>query len=606
MPLRTISRDAYIYLLIAAMTLVVGVLAHLVRDLPGGPGAHDLPLWLLVAMFALGDRLTVHLHFRDESHAFSLSELALVIGLFFGAPAEVMLAQVLGGVLSGLVRRGQSLLKQTFNAAASGVEAGVAILLVYQLCGQVRPGQGWSWLAVIVGLLAGSAVTSVLVSGVIALSGAARFWGDLYPGTLLPSLLFTLTNGSVAVAGAAVASVDPAAAITLVVPAAMLYRGYLSLLRERHERERVAFLLSCSRALSGAVDDRAAIFLGLLRQRFEAGVVELVLFDPEDPLRASRTTVDARSAAVVDELSEPQVATLVRIAGQWTGSAVGVGSDPAFAPMVSRVGLGAGSLVAPLRRDRRAVGALIVGPPLSAAAHHHADSRLLLEALAEPVAAAFENDQLNRALTQLLVLQGRLQHQATHDTLTALPNRRLFLERLQEALLDPDADPAVLFLDLDGFKRVNDTLGHAAGDRLLQHVAERLTSSPAADHLAARIGGDEFAVLLPRSADGRAEQVSQSLLAAIHEPVDLLGTTVQIGVSIGVARRLHDDDRAADLLRHADIAMYVAKSEGKGSVVGYEPAHEHAAAAARSLPLQATDRRSAVPADLPPFLPAPS
>ncbi|HEX2018753.1 MAG TPA: EAL domain-containing protein [Aurantimonas sp.] len=169
----------------------------------------------------------------------------------------------------------------------------------------------------------------------------------------------------------------------------------------------------------------------------------------------------------------------------------------------------------------------------------------------------------------------RIAHMAHHDALTDLPNRTLFQERLQNAVSRLGQETAcltVFLLDLDGFKDVNDTLGHHAGDELLQAVAERLRSSVGATRMAARIGGDEFAVLDEGAGAQEAKlEFARRMIAFLSAPYLLDGKQVEIGVSIGIAE--HDDGplHPGELLKRADLALYQAKADGKGRVRTFEP-----------------------------------
>lgn len=153
--------------------------------------------------------------------------------------------------------------------------------------------------------------------------------------------------------------------------------------------------------------------------------------------------------------------------------------------------------------------------------------------------------------------QAALEHQALHDALTGLPNRRHFDARLAE--MCRVQSPALLVLDLDGFKEVNDTLGHHVGDDLLRHVADRLRGAVREFDLVARLGGDEFALVLAEASPAEAELAAQRVVGLLAAPFALEGQTVTTGVSVGIA--LHPDDgvRPEALLRRADLAMYDAK-----------------------------------------------
>ena len=173
---------------------------------------------------------------------------------------------------------------------------------------------------------------------------------------------------------------------------------------------------------------------------------------------------------------------------------------------------------------------------------------------------------LNAAHLELTAKEAQAHHMAYHDALTGLPNRALFSNAVDQAIMHRkvDAGFSVFILDLDRFKQVNDTLGHLAGDILIGQVAGRLQREISEGDVVARLGGDEFAVLLSTVATHKAgDEVARSMLAALREPFDILGTIVHVGASIGIAVYPDCGDDRSELMRKADIAMYRAKSEGR-------------------------------------------
>lgn len=262
----------------------------------------------------------------------------------------------------------------------------------------------------------------------------------------------------------------------------------------------------------------------------------------------------------------------------WRGGVV----DPPAAAAFLRTRVGGSAVCVPL------VGR--GGKPLGAFAVTHAQAYALprsswdiLDRLAAEVAVAVESAREFAARERL---QSELRQQAHHDQLTGLPNRLLLLERLRACL--PHASPShpvgVLYLDLDRFKTVNDSLGHRSGDALLGSVARRLRAALGPADLLARLGGDEFIVLL----DGlpspeHAQLVAGRLLASLDEAIKLAEADVHVGVSIGIAVHTGGERCAEDLIRDADIAMYQAKAAGRGDYAVYEPVMGERAGARLSL-----------------------
>ena len=184
-----------------------------------------------------------------------------------------------------------------------------------------------------------------------------------------------------------------------------------------------------------------------------------------------------------------------------------------------------------------------------------------------------------RDITEQKKLEEEIWHIAHHDALTGLPNRRLFLELIRFGLEEAHRNrkkAGLLFLDLDRFKGVNDVLGHEAGDKLLKMIAERLISAVRKSDVVARIGGDEFSILL----DGiecpeDTTEIVRKILVALPEECVIAGRSIHITTSIGISIYPDDSDNIHTLFRYADIAMYRAKERGRNTFAFYNPETRH-------------------------------
>jgi len=196
-------------------------------------------------------------------------------------------------------------------------------------------------------------------------------------------------------------------------------------------------------------------------------------------------------------------------------------------------------------------------------------------AVTAPEGDVTEYVSIFRDITERKEREDHFRRQATYDPLTQLPNRTLFFDRLEQAILAAGRKEDVaslLFVDLDRFKSVNDTLGHAMGDKLLKQVAERLQECVRDCDTVARIGGDEFAIVLEDDSDGSAAiRVATKTITALNRSFDLGGACASIGCSIGISMFPEDGEGGDDLLSKADEAMYQAKSLGRGRFHFFEP-----------------------------------
>ncbi|MDP9258372.1 MAG: EAL domain-containing protein [Actinomycetota bacterium] len=366
----------------------------------------------------------------------------------------------------------------------------------------------------------------------------------------------------------------------LAAPASALVLAYRAHLREARQRSEVESLLAIMRDVHAAAGTEAAagVLLEHARSLVGATGAALVLHTAEG--RVLRAQVDGRERArrsLTGETTPPERTLFDELA--FTSVIDLSNTRPERRTGLTGLGLPAAIVVA-LRGETRIVGLLAVERPESFSLRE----RRLLETVGTHAGSALESGQTARALVALTELKERLAHEARHDPLTGLANRSLFSLRVEAALARDDNAPAVMFLDLDDFKNVNDTLGHATGDALLVTVAERLRASLREDDLAARLGGDEFAVLLEHAPTAvEAERAAERVLGALLAPLRVEGHSVRVRASIGVALASGGAHTADELLRNADLAMYAAKSAGRSRSAIFSPGMHDAELARHAL-----------------------
>ena len=379
------------------------------------------------------------------------------------------------------------------------------------------------------------------------------------PGVIATRALLAQSTDQLALAGAS------------VVLCALVMTRMAGIVR-RHESaaRRETALRHAGEALVGAGDAERIAEIALAAARQVAGTeCDARLYRIEDGARLRVAAATDQDPATAPEIDLDGLDGDLRARLAEPGTIVGVDAHHAGGVVADRRTVSLASLF--VRDELSGLLAVITPHGLAAA------GREGLAALAAQVALALESAALTDDLS----------HQAFHDTVTGLPNRALFRDRVGHAIARQrrrEDELAVLFLDLDDFKTINDSLGHAAGDELLRTVGERLHASIRAVDTAARFGGDEFAILLEATGgEIGAPEVAQRILASLAEPISLDGRAVFVHASVGIA--MCDDTcwgpgGADSLLRNADVAMYMAKEGGKNRYQIFEPAM-HTAAVAR-------------------------
>ncbi|GAB3242230.1 putative bifunctional diguanylate cyclase/phosphodiesterase [Kineosporia babensis] len=513
---------------VAAVVVLLAGLVPLFLPRPDAlAGVSTLPWWAFALAFAAAEVCGLNLEVRGRRYSIALSGIPLAAGLYLSDPGSLLLGRLAGTLLIGAWYRRHTPLTLVTNAVAVTAGTTVAELLFRSLVLHhpllSYPGRVLTLVAVVgavlaeIGLLlwvhrAFDAGARLLARAVVAgVLGAAI--------GLIPALW--IIHGEPLVTGA------------VLGPGLVLGFGAFASLSERHHRLRRMYELSD--ALAHAPDPARAIPLVLERsaQLLRAEHVELML---SDALPANRPSPGPRM--------------WMRRAGRI------IGPRTPGADLLERTP-GRGELLAPLRNGGQTIGHLLVGERGDGVRGFVTSDLNTLQAVAERVAVALGNGHLLE----------RLQFEARHDELTGLPNRLDFRAQLDESvedLLAGGRQCTVMLLDFNGFKAINDTLGHQAGDQLLRELAGRFGQVAGKGVTIARLGGDEFAVLAPGMGDGAARALARRLLSAFDEPVRLAGNELRAGGSLGVAIGPEHGSTGAELLGRADVAMYVAKAGGGG------------------------------------------
>jgi diguanylate cyclase (GGDEF)-like protein len=395
-----------------------------------------------------------------------------------------------------------------------------------------------------------------------ALAATLLAGGDLGPGAVVVEVAsFRRTHGRLAALyGARYGAMgDEASMLTAYAGHAAAALDLLIALEEaRQEAARASALLELAHELAAAADATAVteVVAEALPRIVGCTRASLMLWDPgAGVLRASAAMGMSEEQRALLQGAELRPEDTPELIGMLTDRTPRILDDSTSSPVLRRLlqGISSADVVAvPLLAGNTFLGVATAGWEAGEAPPSLAGDVL--------VRLRGVGDQASTALQKARLLE-TVSHQASHDGLTGLPNRTLFLERLENALVDAGrrAHVGVLFSDLDRFKEVNDTLGHAAGDELLRQVAARLRATVRPGDTVGRLSGDEFAIILPGLADPQdAHALAERVAACFTDSFRLDGTDVEVGTSVGVAVLRDDADgrTAEQLLREADTAMY--------------------------------------------------
>jgi len=574
------ARVAVLSFGLAAFT---GIIYALLLSRLGAPGAPvAIPWWVVAIGFCLVDLKVIEVHFRRESHAFSLYELPAIIGLFTLAPGEYLLAVGVGAAVALGPTLRTAPIKVVFNVANYLFLAAISLLVFRAMASIGGPPGIDDFVAAFAASLLVTVLGALTIAAAITWSGGAPQFEKL-PEMIQFGALVAVANTSVALLAITLAWTSPGALWLLILPIGTLFLAYRAWVSEREKHERLELVYQSSRILqhSPEIDTALLALLEHARAMFRAELAEVVLDPSGDGRGVLRTTsvegLEAEAIAPIDGLNlEPDVRRQLdaRRAGF-----VRINRTPGGRETAIRQ-----AMVAPLAGESGVIGIITVANRLTEGTAFGGDDLLLLETIANQAAVALENGQLEQSLAELSHLKEQLRYQAYHDPLTDLPNRSAFAEAAAQQIAEEvDGEPrtVVLLLDLDDFKAVNDTLGHPAGDDLLVMVAERIRACLREDDVAARLGGDEFAILMRDAASlERATAVARRLIQSLSSSFPVRGTDVVVGVSIGIVMSAGRGQTADELIGNADVAMYTAKSEGRRRFAVFDPTL-HAAVIAR-------------------------
>jgi diguanylate cyclase (GGDEF)-like protein len=535
-----------------------------------------LPFWGLLIGFAAAERFVVHIHFRRSAHSMSLGEIPLVFGLLFASGQDVVLAGALGRLLMLALERKLPPIRLAFNLGQFLLGGSIAVLVFHAIAGDASTIVPIVWAAALVAVAANSLTAVLLIS--VAISLSEHVLSPRQIATMMyTDLAVVVANTSIALAAATLVLDDWKAGVLMAIPIAGMFITYRAYVNERQRHDRLEFLYEAARALSHSPEIGPALekLLGQAVEAFRAEVAEIIFFSPEGN-DALRTTIRADGSSGTLEAVDPAVAERLRSLierQELAACAMSEISDGGLAEYLCSRDLSDGMFA--VLRGQRCIGAMMIGNPSGVVDRFSADDLRLFETLANNTTVALENDRLGQAVWRMKQLQRELSHQASHDPLTDLANRSLFAERVSSALEGGPGRVSVIFIDIDDFKTVNDSLGHAAGDELLIAIARRLRDCVRPSDMVARLGGDEFAILLPQiSSQDEAIEVTERVIRRLAERFGIGGHNISVRASAGIATGDRGGVGQEVLIRNADVAMYRAKQAGKHGYEVFEPGME--------------------------------
>ncbi len=591
-----VGRGQRATLRIRAFTLVSAAVAlFLLAKVNAGGTAEGFfsPWWgvlALAVLFAVSELMVVHFQVGRSAHTMSVIEATFVIALFHATPTVAFTAQVVGCGVVLVVHRHQRSTKLLFNLAMFALENQLAFAVFRALTSNSNrdsmPSPG-DWPAAFAAAGSFTVVGAVLVFVVIYLAEDSPVFRDVL-NTIRVSLLTSVVMASVGIAAATLLELSPATALLFAVPIVGLYVTNQTFVRAQRRSEELEFLRGASARLLGEDLAEQTLWAVLEAARAEFRV-ELIQFD-------YLSTDDSSWRRVSFRRGQPPSSVVVEdpaLAGVCPSSALLITNASTSADALSKEiaarEIGEDVLVAPVRVRGDISGVLVVAQPSTEVVSFGTEDLRLAEMLATQLASAMENARLEQSVAEFRQLETKLVFELQHDPLTGLLNRASFARRVREVIsrVHGNRTNAVVFIDLDDFKPINDVYGHAAGDQVLKTVGQRLLGSIRPHDLASRFGGDEFVVFVnPVASRDEAVEAANRLLSIIRQPVVIDDNQiVNPGASVGIAISSPDDTYEA-ILERADAAMFRAKKRGKGHVEVLDPTMDDAVRRAYELEIE--------------------
>jgi diguanylate cyclase len=525
-----------------------------------GSGSH---VGLAAGLVAASELAVMHLRFGGERYTYTWSEAAVILGLVLIPFPHLVLVAPLAVALTHSLS-GRQPMKVYYNAFSAAIAITIARFAMVAVSGHSTVGAstGWRhWVGLASAAAVFSAVNSATTTAAVSASQGVPLGSVLRRH--LPATLGVLGGNTLVAALLLQIRWNAATVAMLPVLLALLYTTYRGNLSAREDRDTWRELEAASKDLASLdVDEVARVAAARSLRLARADEVEILLRAHDGPgiehyhLGASGEIIQTHTDASVLDVLDLQSGALVSSVSESLSSGVTTSSHALVLGLDSP-------------ESDQALGALRL--QFRSGVRLTDRERQVLVTFGRSVAASVYNAQLYERTREA---SRRHEHEATHDSLTGLPNRALLVRRAAEYLSAPDAAVSLLLVDLDHFKSINDTLGHPTGDRLLQAAAQRLQAVLRQTDTIARLGGDEFAILLPDTqATDDAERVAKAVLTALATPVIVDGLRLSVEGSVGIAHYPADSQNTDELLAHADIALYQAKT-ARGSSRTYSRDHD--------------------------------